>query len=54
VTDLLDGDGVFSARLGPAVEAALEDGYAVLVGAEIDSLAGEFGIDFAEYFEPSP
>jgi tRNA nucleotidyltransferase (CCA-adding enzyme) len=48
----LDGAAVFSARLGPAVEDALEDGYEVLAGEAIGALADEFGADLAGYFDP--
>jgi len=53
-TALLGGDGVFSARLGPAIEAALDEGYELLAGEAIGALADEFGEDLAAYFEPSP
>jgi tRNA nucleotidyltransferase (CCA-adding enzyme) len=45
---------VFSARLGPAIEAALDEGYELLAGEAIGALADEFGEDLAAYFEPSP
>jgi tRNA nucleotidyltransferase (CCA-adding enzyme) len=53
-TGFLDGDTVLSARLGPAVENALSTEHTVLSGAEIAALAGEFGVDLARYFDPSP
>jgi tRNA nucleotidyltransferase (CCA-adding enzyme) len=53
-TEFLDGDAVFSTRLGPAIESALEEGYEVLAGDAISALTGEFGDDFAVYFDPSP
>jgi len=50
----IDGEAVFSARLGPAIEDALEDGYQVRSGEEIAVLSAEFGTDLATYFDPSP
>ena len=50
----LDGEAVFSARLGPAIEDALRDGYEVREGEGIATLAEEFGTDLAAYFDPSP
>lgn len=51
---VLRSPAVFDARLGPAVEAALDSGYEVLVAEEIGTLAREFGVDLARYFEPKP
>ncbi|MFB6296537.1 MAG: CCA tRNA nucleotidyltransferase [Halobacteriales archaeon] len=51
---LLESDALFDTRLGPAVEDALEAGYEVLQGEAIAELAGEFGADLAEYFDPGP
>jgi tRNA nucleotidyltransferase (CCA-adding enzyme) len=53
-TAFLGGDAVFSARLGPAIESALDDDYEVLSGERIAALSGEFGADLAAYFDPSP
>jgi len=50
----LESESVFSVRLGPAIEDALEDGYEVLEGEAIAALAAEFGTDLATYFDPSP
>ncbi|MFB6353770.1 MAG: tRNA CCA-pyrophosphorylase, partial [Halobacteriales archaeon] len=50
----LEGDAVFDARLGPAVERALAAGYELLVGEEIAALAEAFGRELAGYFEPEP
>ncbi|MDS0282069.1 CCA tRNA nucleotidyltransferase [Haloarcula onubensis] len=50
----LDSDAVLDVRLGPHVASALEDGYEVLAGAEIAGLADSFGVELADYFEPSP
>jgi tRNA nucleotidyltransferase (CCA-adding enzyme) len=51
--DLLDAR-LFEVSLGPHVESALADDYEILVGEEIDELAGEFGVELARYFEPRP
>jgi tRNA nucleotidyltransferase (CCA-adding enzyme) len=40
--------------LGAGVERAVESGYTVLVGEAVADLAGEFGADFARYFDPAP
>ena len=53
-TGLLTSDAVFDVALGAHVESALEDGYEVLVGEEIGALAGEFGVELADYFDPKP
>jgi tRNA nucleotidyltransferase (CCA-adding enzyme) len=45
---------VFEARLGPAVTAALESGYELLVGEDVADLADGLGVELADYFEPSP
>ena len=45
-------DALFSVALGPAVERALDTGYTVLAGEEIAALAGEFGTELREYFDP--
>jgi len=50
----LDGDAVFSARLAPAIEDALDGGYEVRSGVGIGALADEFGADLAAYFDPGP
>ncbi|MFC6757035.1 MULTISPECIES: CCA tRNA nucleotidyltransferase [Haloarcula] len=54
VEAFLDSDALLSVRLGPHVESALEDGYEVLVGSDIATLADTFGVDLAAYFEPNP
>ncbi|MFC7019643.1 MULTISPECIES: CCA tRNA nucleotidyltransferase [Haloarcula] len=51
---LLRSDAVFDVGLGPHVEAALESGYDVLVGAELTALTDDFGVELAGYFEPKP
>jgi len=52
---LLESDALFDVALGTHVESALrEDGYEVLVGDEIERLAGEFGAELARYFSPRP
>lgn len=45
---------LFDVALGAHVESAVEDGYEVLVDEEVGTLAGEFGAQFADYFEPTP
>jgi len=50
----IESDTLLSVRLGPHVASALEDGYEVLVGEDIAALADAFGVDLADYFEPSP
>ncbi len=50
----LESDAVFEARLGPAVERALESGYELLVGDEVAELADELGAELAAYFDPAP
>ncbi|WP_132058109.1 CCA tRNA nucleotidyltransferase [Halorussus amylolyticus] len=52
--DFLESEAIFDAALGVRVERALEDGYEVLVGDEVGELAGEFGVELAEYFDPKP
>ena len=51
---LLESDALFDVRLGARVEEALCEGYDVLVGGEVASLATEFGDELADYFEPRP
>lgn len=50
----LESQAIFETRLGPAVEAALESGYEVLVGRDIAGLSDEFGVELARYFDPTP
>jgi tRNA nucleotidyltransferase (CCA-adding enzyme) len=50
----LDSDAVFDVALGKDVAAALEDGYDLLVGGEVATLAPEFGAELAAYFDPRP
>ena len=45
---------LFGVSLGPHVESALSEGYEVLVGEEIATLADPFGADLAAYFDPEP
>jgi tRNA nucleotidyltransferase (CCA-adding enzyme) len=52
--ELLGGDALFDVALGAHVETALEEGYDLLVGDDVAELAGEFGVAFARYFEPTP
>ena len=51
---LLESDALFDVALGTHVERALEDGYDVLVGADVAALATEFGVELARYFDPEP
>jgi tRNA nucleotidyltransferase (CCA-adding enzyme) len=52
--DLLAGDAIFDVALGVHVESALQDGYDLLVGDDIATLAADFGVDLARYFRPTP
>jgi tRNA nucleotidyltransferase (CCA-adding enzyme) len=51
---LLESDALFDVALGAHVESALADGYDVLAGEGVASLADDFGVDLARYFDPSP
>jgi tRNA nucleotidyltransferase (CCA-adding enzyme) len=53
-TELLESDALFEMALGTHIESTLEDGYDVLVGDEIASLASAFGTELAAYFDPQP
>jgi len=50
----LAGDALFSVALGARIEDALREGYDVLVDEEVATLAGTFGRDLAEFFDPGP
>jgi len=50
----LESDAVFDVRLGTHVASALEAGYDVLVGDAVASLAEDFGVELAAYFDPEP
>ncbi len=50
----LRSDALFDVALGAHVESALEEGYEVLVGADVAELADEFGVDLARYVDPKP
>jgi tRNA nucleotidyltransferase (CCA-adding enzyme) len=52
--DLLGSDAIFDVALGAHVETALDDGYELLVGDEVATLADDFGVELARYFEPAP
>ncbi|MFB6155741.1 MAG: CCA tRNA nucleotidyltransferase [Haloferacaceae archaeon] len=53
--ELLRDDAVFDVALGAHVERVMaDDGYDVLVGAEVAALADEFGEELATYFDPRP
>jgi tRNA nucleotidyltransferase (CCA-adding enzyme) len=45
---------LFDVSLGTHVESALEDGYEVLVGDDVATLAEEFGVELARYLDPKP
>jgi tRNA nucleotidyltransferase (CCA-adding enzyme) len=45
---------LFDVSLGPHVESKLAEGHTVLAGAEIATLAGQFGAELAAYFDPEP
>jgi tRNA nucleotidyltransferase (CCA-adding enzyme) len=50
----LESDAVFDVALGKHVESVLEEGYEVITGAEVATLAEEFGVALRTYFEPRP
>ncbi len=50
---LVDAE-LFDVSLGPDIERALDSGYELLVGDAVASLADEFGVELARYFEPRP
>ncbi|WP_135823252.1 CCA tRNA nucleotidyltransferase [Halorussus ruber] len=52
--EFLESDALLDVALGVHVESALEDGYDVLVGEAVGELAGEFGVELAEFFDPKP
>ena len=52
--EFLESDALLDVGLGAHVQTALEDEYEVLVGEDVASLAGEFGVELARYFEPRP
>lgn len=45
---------IFDVALGAHVESALDAGYDVLVDDAVATLADEFGVQFADYFDPTP
>ena len=47
-------DRLLDVALGARIEPALEAGYTVLTGSGVADLAGEFGVELAAYFDPSP
>jgi tRNA nucleotidyltransferase (CCA-adding enzyme) len=49
---LLESDAVFEVALGKDIERVLADGYEVLLGDDVASLAAEFGRELAAYFNP--
>ncbi|WP_266075067.1 CCA tRNA nucleotidyltransferase [Haladaptatus caseinilyticus] len=50
----LESDLVFDAALGVHVEKAMREGYELLSGDEIGTVAEEFGDELARYFDPKP
>jgi tRNA nucleotidyltransferase (CCA-adding enzyme) len=52
--DLLGGDAIFDVALGAHVETTLSEGYDLLVGDEVATLAESFGVALARYFDPRP
>jgi tRNA nucleotidyltransferase (CCA-adding enzyme) len=52
--EFLESDALFDVGLGTHVETALEDGYEVLVGEAVATLADDFGTELAAYFDPRP
>jgi len=50
----LDSDAIFEVALGAQVETALTDGYELLWDEAVATLADDFGIELAAYFEPTP
>ena len=52
--ELLESDAVFDVALGAQIETAMAEGYAVLSGDDVAALAGEFGVELAQYFAPQP
>jgi len=52
-TEFLDSDAIFDVALGAHVETALEDGYDLVVGDDVATLADTFGEDLARFLDPS-
>jgi tRNA nucleotidyltransferase (CCA-adding enzyme) len=52
-TEFLDSDAIFDVALGAHVETALADGYDLLVGDDVATLADTFGEDLARFLDPS-
>ncbi|MEF8757573.1 MAG: CCA tRNA nucleotidyltransferase [Halobacteriales archaeon] len=52
--EFVESDALLDVGLGAHVETALEDEYEVLVGEAVASLADDFGVELARYFEPRP
>jgi tRNA nucleotidyltransferase (CCA-adding enzyme) len=51
--DFLDSDAILDVALGAHVETALEDGYDLLVGDEVATLADTFGEELARFLDPT-
>jgi len=52
-SEFLDSNAIFDVALGAHVETALEDGYDLLVGDDVATLADTFGEDLARFLDPS-
>jgi tRNA nucleotidyltransferase (CCA-adding enzyme) len=52
--DFLRSDALFDVALGTHVATALASDYEVLVGEDLTELADAFGVELAEYFDPTP
>ncbi|PSP45498.1 tRNA CCA-pyrophosphorylase, partial [Halobacteriales archaeon QH_6_66_25] len=52
-TEFLDSDAIFDVALGAHVETALEDGYDLLVGDDVATLADTFSAELARFLDPS-
>ncbi|WP_396610665.1 CCA tRNA nucleotidyltransferase [Haloferax sp. S1W] len=54
-TDFVTSDALFDVALGKHIESTLrEDGYEVLVGDEVATLAESFGAELGRFYDPRP
>ena len=53
VHEFLESDALLDVSLGVHIEEALREEYEVLVGEESTALAEEFGVELANYFDPT-
>ena len=51
--EFLESDAIMDVALGVRVESALEDGYDVLAGEDVATLADRFGREFTRYLSPT-